>query len=40
MPYGMLEEYAQEGYIYFNRIGKKDIKLTSWKYYNYSGTSL
>ena len=39
MPYGMLEEYAQEGYIDFNRIGKKDIKLTSWKYYNYSGTS-
>jgi hypothetical protein len=39
MPYGYLEEYTQEGYIDFNKIGKKNIKLHTWKYYNYENTS-
>ena len=39
MPYGKLEEFAQEGYIDFSKIGKENIKLTSWKYYNYENTS-
>lgn len=39
MPYGYLEEYSQDGYIDFSKIGKKDITLTTWKYYNYGNTS-
>lgn len=39
MPYGYLEEYSQEGYIDFSKIGKKDISLNTWKYYNYGNTS-
>jgi len=39
MPYGYLEEYAQDGVIDFSKIGKKDITLNTWKYYNYENTS-
>lgn len=39
MPYGYLEQYAQEGYIDFSKIGKKDISLNTWKYYNHGNTS-
>lgn len=39
MPYGILEEYAQEGYIDFSKLGKKHINLNTWKYYNYQNTS-
>jgi hypothetical protein len=39
MPYGILEEYAQEGYIDFSKLGKKHINLNTWKYYNYENTS-
>lgn len=38
MPYGILEEFAQEGYIDFSKIGKKSIFLNTWKYYNYENT--
>lgn len=39
MPYGILEQYAQTGTIDFSKIGKKSIKLNTWKYYNQSGYS-
>ena len=39
MPYGKLEEFAQEGYIDFSKIGKEHIDLTTWKYYNHENTS-
>lgn len=39
MPYGILEELAQEGYIDFSKIGTKSIELNTWKYYNYENTS-
>lgn len=39
MPYGILEEFAQEGYIDFSKIGTKDIKITNWRYHNYENTS-
>ena len=39
MPYGILEEFTQEGYIDFSKIGKKNISLNTWKYYNYENTS-
>lgn len=38
MPYGILEEFTQEGYIDFSKIGKKSIFLNTWKYYNYENT--
>lgn len=38
MPYGILQEFEQEGYIDFGKIGKKDIKLNRWKYFNYDST--
>lgn len=34
MPYGLLEEYTQDGYIDFSKVGTGEIKLTSWRYYN------
>ena len=34
MPYGMLDEFAQEGSIDFGKIGTGEINLTNWKYYN------
>lgn len=34
MPYGLLEELTQDGYIDFSKIGTGEIKLTNWKYYN------
>lgn len=39
MPYGYLEEFTQEGFIDFSKIGKKDIQLKTWKYYNYGNTT-
>lgn len=39
MPYGILREFTQEGYIDFSKIGTKSIALNSWKYYNYENTS-
>lgn len=33
MPYGLLDEYAVEGYIDFSKIGSGLINLTSWKYF-------
>ena len=39
MPYGILDEYTQEGYIDFSKIGTKSIALNTWKYYNYENTS-
>jgi len=39
MPYGVLEELAQEGSIDFSKIGKKDIRLKTFKYYNQEGYS-
>lgn len=39
MPYGLLREFSQDGYIDFKKIGTKSIKLNSWKYYNYENTS-
>lgn len=39
MPYGILSEYTQEGYIDFSKIGKKSIALNTWKYYNFENTS-
>ena len=39
MPYGILEEFAQEGYIDFSKIGTKNIKITNWRYHNYENTS-
>lgn len=38
MPYGILQEFEQEGYIDFSKIGKKDINLNKWKYFNYENT--
>ena len=34
MPYGVLEEFTQDGYIDFSKIGSGEIKITGWKYYN------
>ena len=39
MPYGLLREFSQDGYIDFKKIGTKSIKLNSWRYYNYENTS-
>lgn len=39
MPYGLLREFSQDGYIDFSKIGTKNIKLHTWKYYNYENTS-
>lgn len=39
MPYGLLREFSQDGYIDFKKIGTKSIELNSWKYYNYENTS-
>jgi hypothetical protein len=39
MPYGILREFTQEGYIDFSKIGTKSIALNTWKYYNYENTS-
>lgn len=39
MPYGILEEYAVDGYIDFSKIGTTNIELTEWRYYNYNSTS-
>ena len=39
MPYGILEEFSQEGYIDFSKIGTKNIKITNWRYHNYENTS-
>lgn len=39
MPYGLLREFSQNGYIDFKKIGTKSINLNSWKYYNYENTS-
>lgn len=39
MPYGILEEFTQEGYIDFSKIGTKDINLHTWKYFNQGNTS-
>lgn len=39
MPYGLLREYSQDGYIDFKKIGTKSIKLNSWRYFNYENTS-
>ena len=38
MPYGKLEEFSQEGYIDFSKIGTEFIKLHTWKYYGYENT--
>lgn len=39
MPYGLLREFSQDGYIDFKKIGTKSIELNSWRYYNYKNTS-
>ncbi len=39
MPYGLLREFSQDGYIDFKKIGTKSIALNSWRYYNYENTS-
>lgn len=39
MPYGLLRQFSQDGYIDFKKIGTKSIKLNSWRYYNYENTS-
>ncbi len=39
MPYGILEEFAQDGYIDFGKIGTGSIEVSSWKYFNYENTS-
>lgn len=39
MPYGLLREFSQDGYIDFKKIGTKSIQLNSWRYYNYENTS-
>jgi len=33
MPYGLLSEYAVEGYINFNKVGSGEISLNTWKYF-------
>lgn len=38
MPYGKLREFQQTGYIDFSKIGTKNIKLHTWRYYNYENT--
>lgn len=38
MPYGLLREFSQKGQIDFSKIGKENIKLHTWKYYNTSDT--
>ena len=39
MPYGILEELAQNGYIDFSKIGSGIINLTKWAYYNSENVS-
>lgn len=39
MPYGLLREFSQNGYIDFKKIGTKSIKLNSWKYFTNGYTS-
>lgn len=39
MPYGILEQYKVENSIDFSKIGKKSIKLNTWKYFNQTGYS-
>ena len=39
MDYGMLDEYAIEGYIDFSKIGTGSIDMTYWKYYNTENSS-
>lgn len=39
MPYGILEELAQNGYIDFSKIGSGIIDLTKWSYYNSENVS-
>jgi hypothetical protein len=33
MPYGLLDEFAVEGYIDFSKVGSGIINLTAWKYF-------
>ncbi len=33
MPYGVLEEFVQNGQIDFDKIGTKSIEINKWKYY-------
>jgi len=39
MPYGILQEYAVDGYIDFSKIGTTNIELNQWRYYNSGETS-
>lgn len=39
MPYGLLREFSQDGYIDFKKIGTKSVELNLWRYYNYENTS-
>ena len=39
MDYGILEEYAIEGYIDFSKVGTGSIDMTYWKYYNTENSS-
>lgn len=39
MPYGILDQYAQEGTIDFSKINTTSIKLNTWKYYTQTGYS-
>ena len=39
MPYGLLSEYAIDGYIDFSKIGSGIIELLKWKYYNTANTT-
>lgn len=39
MDYGILQEYAIEGYIDFSKVGTGAIDLTYWKYYNTENSS-
>ena len=39
MPYGLLSEYAIDGYIDFSKLGSGKIDLTGWRYFNTANTS-
>ena len=39
MEYGILEQYAIDGYIDLNKINSGDIALTGWRYYNTENNS-
>ena len=39
MPYGLLNEYAIDGYIDFSKLGSGKIDLTGWRYFNTENTS-